>query len=151
MSNLSPKCSRQIRGEFLAIIFNTSIEPGTFPTKLNIPKVIPIFKPGDATSPNNYRPTSLLSIFNKIFEKLIYKRVKSYLTSKEIISKSQYGFREKHSTEHACSIMWRATGIRPGHLHKWYKQLFKYSCFFLFFLILQMIPIYSTWTIILKT
>ena len=44
MSNPSPNCSRQILGESLAIIFNTSIEPGTFRTKLNIPKFIPIFK-----------------------------------------------------------------------------------------------------------
>ena len=36
-----------------------------------------------------------------MFEKLIYKRLNSYLISKEIISESQYGFREKHSTEHA--------------------------------------------------
>ena len=28
--------------------------------------------------------------------------------------------------------MRRATGIRPGHLHKWYKQLLKYSFFFFF-------------------
>ena len=95
------KCSRQILGEPLAIIFNTSIESGIFPTKLKIAKVIPIFKAGDATAPSNYRPISLLSIFNKIFEKLIYKRLNSYLISKEIISESQYGFREKHSTEHA--------------------------------------------------
>ena len=93
------KCSRQILGEPLAIIFNTSFEPGTFPTKLKIPKVIPIFKAGDATSLNNYSPKSLLSIFHKIFEKLIYERLRSYLISKEIIS--QYGFREKHLTEHA--------------------------------------------------
>ena len=95
------KCSRQILGEPLAIIFNTSIESGIFPTKLKIAKVIPIFKAGDATAPSNCRPISLLSIFNKIFEKLIYKRLNSYLISKEIISESQYGFREKHSTEHA--------------------------------------------------
>ena len=95
------KCSRQILSEPLAIIFNTSIESGTFPKKLKIAKVIPIFKAGDATAPNNYRPISLLSIFNKIFEKLIYKRLNSYLISKEIISESQYGFHKKHSTEHA--------------------------------------------------
>ena len=87
------KFSRQILGEPFAIIFNTSIESGGFPTKLKIAKVIPIFKAGDATAPNNYRPISLLSIFNKIFEKLFCKRLNSYLT--------QYGFREKHSTEHA--------------------------------------------------
>ena len=92
---------KRILGEPLAIIFNTSIESGIFPTKLKIAKVIPIFKAGDATAPSNYRPISLLSIFNKIFEKLIYKRLNSYLISKEIISESQYGFREKHSTEHA--------------------------------------------------
>ena len=56
------KCSREIRGEPLAIIFNTSIGSGTFPTKLKVAKVIPIFKAGDATAPNNYRPISLLSI-----------------------------------------------------------------------------------------
>ena len=43
----------------------------------------------------------LLSIFNKVFEKLIYKRLNSYLISKEMISKSQYGFQEKDSTERA--------------------------------------------------
>ena len=44
----------------------------------------------------------LLSIFNKVYLiKLIYKRLNSYLISKEIISKSQYGFQEKDSTEHA--------------------------------------------------
>ena len=48
------KCSREIRGEPLAIIFNTSIGSGTFPTKLKVAKVIPIFKAGDATAPNNY-------------------------------------------------------------------------------------------------
>ena len=94
-------CSRQILGETLAIIFNTSIESGIFPTKLKIAKLIPIFKAGDATAPSNYRPISLLSIFNKIFEKPIYKRLNSYIISKKIISESQYGFHEKHSTEHA--------------------------------------------------
>ena len=96
------KDSRQILGEPLAIIFNTSIESGSFPTKLKIAKVIPLFKAGDVTAPNsNYRPISLLSIFKKIFEKVIYKRLNSYLISKEIISESQYGFCKKHSTEHA--------------------------------------------------
>ena len=75
-------------------------ESGMFPKKLKIAKVIPIFKVGDETAPKNYRPISLLSIFNKMFEKLIYKRLNSYLIFKEIISESHFGFCEKHSTEH---------------------------------------------------
>ena len=59
------KCSRQILGEPLAIIFSTIIESETFPTKQKIAKVISIFKAGDANAPNNYIPISLLSIFSK--------------------------------------------------------------------------------------
>ena len=45
-------------------------------------KVIPIFKSDDNTDPNNYRPISLLSCFNRIFEKLVYKRMKSFIEEK---------------------------------------------------------------------
>ena len=64
-------------------------------------KVIPIFKSDDETHPNNYRPISLLSCFNRIFEKLVFKRLKSFIDERKIISSSKYGFREGHSTEHA--------------------------------------------------
>ena len=43
----------------------------------------------------------MLSIFNRIFEKLVYKRLKSFLEVNDVFYKSQYGFREKHSTQHA--------------------------------------------------
>ena len=39
--------------EFLTNIFNKSIEFGTFPSKLKMAKVIPIFKSDDETDPNN--------------------------------------------------------------------------------------------------
>ena len=95
------KCAKHILSTPLAKIINTSIQRGSYPKKLKIRKIIPVFKAEDETEPNNYRPISLLSIFNKIFEKLIYKRLKSYLDKYNVISPSQYGFRERHSTEHA--------------------------------------------------
>ena len=82
-------------------ITNNSILQGTFPGKLKLAKVVPVYKSDDATDPNNYRPISLLSIFNRIFEKLVYKRLKSFLEVNDVFYKSQYGFREKHSTQHA--------------------------------------------------
>ena len=85
----------------MANIFNASIQLGIYPSKLKHAKVIPIYKDGDETDPNNYRPISLLCNFNRIFERLIYTRLKSYLNNRGILVPSQYGFREKHSTEHA--------------------------------------------------
>ena len=64
-------------------------------------KIIPVFKNEDEFDPNNYRPISLLSVFNVIFEKLMYKRLKSFIDKDDIFSKSQYGFRENCSTQHA--------------------------------------------------
>ena len=64
-------------------------------------KVIQIFKADDESDPNNYRPISLLSSFNRIFEKLMYTRTNSFIDKEGILCSSQYGFRQKHSAEHA--------------------------------------------------
>ena len=52
---------------------------------------------------SNYRPISLLPIFSKILEKVMYFRMSDYLKHNCIIGKYQYGFREKHSTTHAIT------------------------------------------------
>ena len=72
------KIAKCIISKPLMEIMNTSILQGTFPSKLKLAKVVPVYKSDDVTDPNNYRPISLLSIFNQIFEKLIYKRLKSF-------------------------------------------------------------------------
>lgn len=83
------------------MLINKSIEYGTYPSKLKLAKVIPIYKSGDESDPSNYRPISLLSIFNRIFEKMMYNRLKSFIEKCNILLYSQYGFREKRSAEHA--------------------------------------------------
>ena len=45
------------------------MKSGIYPDALKVAKVIPIFKKGAPTSVNNYRPISVLSPINKIFEK----------------------------------------------------------------------------------
>ena len=64
-------------------------------------KIVPIFKADDETEPNNYRPISLLSNFNRMFEKLMYKKMKVFINEEDILYRSQYGLREEHSTQHA--------------------------------------------------
>jgi hypothetical protein len=53
----------------LSDLINKSVENGIYPSKLKHAKIIPIYKKGDETDPTNYRPISLLSVFNRIFEK----------------------------------------------------------------------------------
>ena len=66
-----------------------------------ITAIVPVFKDGDETDPCNYRPITLLSIFNRIFEKIMSNRLKVFLNNNDIFYKSRYGFRERRSTEHA--------------------------------------------------
>jgi hypothetical protein len=82
----------------LAHIYNMSFTQAIVPDKLKIAKVIPIYKKKEKTSPGNYRPISLLSIFNKLLERLMYNRLYSFLTNNNILYDYQFGFRNKHST-----------------------------------------------------
>ena len=87
--------------DILANIFDRSLEYGKCPSKFKMAKVIPIFKADDDSVPNKYRPISLLSSFNRIFEKRMYTRMNTFIDKDGILCSSQYGFRQKHSTEHA--------------------------------------------------
>ena len=81
-------------------IFNLSFTTGVVPAQFKMAKVIPIFKAGDKSSMDNYRPISLLSSFSKILEKLVALRIMSFLNNNDILSKWQFGFRSGHSTAH---------------------------------------------------
>ena len=65
--------------QFLALLVNQSFQSGIFPDKLKIAKVISLFKKGIPEIPSNYRLISLLPIFSKLFEKLIYRRLYRFL------------------------------------------------------------------------
>ena len=56
----------------LAHIINMSFNTGVYPDLLKIVKVIPIHKGGSTQEVNNFRPIALLSIFDKIMEKIYH-------------------------------------------------------------------------------
>jgi hypothetical protein len=85
----------------LTHVFNLSFQCGIVPLKLKIAKVIPIYKNGNKSLPINYRPISILPIFSKILEKLMYQRIISFIDKYKILSCCQYGFRSKMSTADA--------------------------------------------------
>jgi uncharacterized membrane protein YcgQ (UPF0703/DUF1980 family) len=56
-------------------------------------------KPGKpANEISSYRPTSLLPIMSKLFEKLVLKRLTPILDANHFILQHQFGFRHQHST-----------------------------------------------------
>ena len=95
------KICNDILSPILVNIFNNSLRNGIFPTRLKVAKVIPIFKSGDRTLPENYRPVSILCSLSKVFESVMYERLLNHLTVHNIIIPQQFGFRRKLSPQMA--------------------------------------------------
>ena len=79
-------------------MFNCCVIEGVFPSTLKLAKVVSVFKNGLETQTNNYGPISLLSLFAKLFEKLILSRLNSFLSRNNVVASEQFGFRKHHST-----------------------------------------------------
>ena len=73
---------------------------GKFPDELKLGKITPIYKKESDELLENYRP---VSIFGKIFEKIIYSRLYNYFVSKGILHDRQFRFIKQHSTSHALN------------------------------------------------
>src|SRR5258705_768805 len=86
---------------FLESLFNKMIESKYVPLNLNIATIIPIYKGGNSTDMDNYRPISIISIILKIYEKLIYNRFMLFIKKHKIINEAQFGFLPGSSTEDA--------------------------------------------------
>ena len=84
-------------------ICNLSLSCGVFPSELKIAKVLPLYKSGDDVQLVNHRPVSILPVFSKVLERLMYDRVTEFL--KNHLYKYQFGFRKKHSTSIALMVL----------------------------------------------
>ena len=94
----------------LTHIINQSLSTGTFPNQLRTAKVLPIYKSGEKSNINNYRPISLLPSFSTIYEKIMFNKVVQFMECNNSFYKHQYGFRANHSTIHPI-IHWGNTNI----------------------------------------
>ena len=63
--------------------------------------MVPLHKGGSTEDLNNFRPISLLSIFDKIIEKLMHKRLYHFLELHNVLFENQFGFRKNNSTSYA--------------------------------------------------
>ena len=68
---------------------------------LKTAKVVPVSKKDSNLDCSNFRPISLLSNIEKILEKIMYKRLYTFLNNNNIIYNLQFGFRQQYYTSHA--------------------------------------------------
>ena len=97
-----------ITSPFLSEIYNKSKNHADFPMALKLADVIPVHKKDEKNIMKNYRPISLLPIISKLYEKIMYNEINSYV--EKILSSYLFGFRKGHSTEQCLIKMletWR--------------------------------------------
>ena len=86
-------------------LLNTALSMGYFPSRFKHARIKLIPKQNKtSTDPKNYRPISLLEVPGKLFEKIINKRLRTFLETNKILPESQHGFRTARSTETAIGI-----------------------------------------------
>ena len=79
-------------------LLNLSLRTGQLPKEWKRSSVVPVLKKSPATSPNNYRPISLLSIVSKVLERHVHSLVMDHLHNHHPLAESQWGFQSGKST-----------------------------------------------------
>ena len=81
----------------MIILFQNSTKSSHYPDIWKKSNIIPVHKKNDKQLVKNYRPISLLPIFGKLFEKIIFNRIYNFLLQEELINPNQSGFRPSDS------------------------------------------------------
>ena len=81
----------------LIILFGNSIKSSCYPDIWKRSNIIPVHKKNDKQLVNNYRPISLLPIFGKVFEKIIFNKIYNFLLEENLLNSNQSGFRPSDS------------------------------------------------------
>lgn len=104
-------------------VCNCILRDGLFPDELKVARVTVLHKGGPKDDLNNYRPISILSVFSKIIERVIFTRINQYLKNLKVIVPQQFGFQKKKSTELAL------LGVKEKLIENIEKKLYTVGLF----------------------
>lgn len=94
LKNLSRKAIVQ-----MTYIFNSCLMSSYFPDLWKVANILPFHKVGkDKLFAASYRPVSLLPTVSKVFERIIYNRIKKFEINNKILINDQFGFRNNRNT-----------------------------------------------------
>ena len=82
----------------LGKLFHLCLSTSTFPSCWKFAHIQPVPKKGDRSNPSNYRPIALTSCLSKAFESILNKKILKHLSTHNLLSDHQYGFRKGRST-----------------------------------------------------
>ena len=77
----------------LELIFNDCLANGIFPSDWKKGTIVPVHKRNDNEHLNNYQSISLLPVWSKIFEQLIFNEMFGFFIKNDLISQHQSGFK----------------------------------------------------------
>ena len=87
----------------LKSLINRCLKNSLFPSAEKCAKIIPIYKCDERSLMDNYRPISVLPVLSKMFERVVHQQLYAYLEQNNLLSKRQFGFRNRPSTQHAVT------------------------------------------------
>ena len=91
--------------DHLTHTFNLCIDKAIWPDALKSVDVIPLHISKEKHIANNYRPISLMSNITKVIEKIIHKRIITFINKCDILAKNQYGFMKNKSIKDALTLI----------------------------------------------
>ena len=104
--NIPPKHLKQVSdvcAPVLLNLVNQSFLDQSFPDELKHADVTPVFKKGDSTSAENYRPVSVLPVVSKIYERLMQSQINHYM--EQYLSPYLCGYRKGYNAQYALVSM----------------------------------------------
>ena len=90
----------------LTKLLNLSLSTSKFPDMWKLANVIPLYKKGERSEINNYRPVSLLSCVSKIMERAVFKYLYNYIKDHNFILPHQSGFQSGDSTTNQLAYLY---------------------------------------------
>ncbi|UYV85105.1 hypothetical protein LAZ67_X004585 [Cordylochernes scorpioides] len=116
--NITPQMTKNLPIKwivFLAGIFNAALHLCYFPKTWKHAIIITIPKKSPVKSPEDLRPISLLSTIGKVYERIVLRRLQTYMDSINFIIPQQFGFRKGHSSTHQLITVIDYIQIRKSH------------------------------------
>ena len=89
-------CAYEI-ADIYQVLFQASLDQGVVPPDWKEANIMPLFKKGDKTLAENYRPISLTSLSCKLLEHVVHTNIMYHFDRFNVLDDAQHGFRKKRS------------------------------------------------------
>ena len=92
------KLSSASISDSLCTIFNKCVGSSRFPSLMKMSEISPVFKKADNLCKENYRPINLLTVWSKVFERILSDQLTHFFT--KILSPKVSAYRKGYSCQH---------------------------------------------------